>query len=326
MDRDRRPRVRPGLSVVVPSRGPAARLRATLACLAAAGPGGPGFETLVVDDNPPGSPDGPQLAAVARELGGLLPLRVVPGRCLGRAAARNTGAAAARAPRLVFLDDDVLVGPGFLAAHAAAARPGVFVHGMTRELPTAARFLRQAEGGSPEAVQRARAGLDPAAPAPGAARPARRLVANALERAVEAMDCGTLPDAAPWLGFVGANSSVDRADWERCGGFDEGFGTVWGCEDLELGLRLHASGTVRALAPAALGVHLSHARPGRWEQHAVNLGRFAARHPLPSVRALPALLGPEGSPEAYVRAVRAHEAAAPAPLPGRAAALGEVPR
>ncbi|MFI1179290.1 glycosyltransferase [Streptomyces sp. NPDC020799] len=299
----------PRLSVVVPSRGPAARLRATLACLAGPSPGTPPFEVVVVDDND-GGDAGDQLIAVTGGMSGLLPLRVVRGPLRGRAAARNAGAAAALAPRLVFLDDDVLVGPGFLAAHAAAAEPDAFTHGRLRELPTAARFLAAVEKAAPTEVRRARAGLEPAAPAASERRqPHRRLVANALERAVEAMAGGSLPDVAPWLGFIGANTALDKAAWEHTGGFDEEFGLTWGCEDLEFGFRLHAAGLRRTLAPDALGVHLSHARPGRWEQHHRNLTHFSAGHPHPSVRALEALLGPDGTPEAYVRAVLAEEAA-----------------
>ncbi len=319
----------------MPSRGPAARLRATLSCLAGQGPGTPPFEVLVVDDNPGPAGGGPgpasndpgpggegtvTPAAVAGELARELPVRLLPGPLRGRAAARNAGAAAARGARLVFLDDDVLVGPDFLTAHAEAADPDAFTHGRTRELPTAARLLRSVEGGNPEDVRRARAALGPAtAPAQAQAQagPAahRRLVANALERTVEAMAGGALPDVAPWLGFVGANTAVDRDRWRRAGGFDEGFGHTWGCEDLEFGFRLHAAGVRRTLAADALGVHLSHARPGRWEQHHRNLTRFRALHPHASVHALEALLGPGGTPGEYVRAVAA---AADAPARGGA--------
>ncbi len=54
-------------------------------------------------------------------------------------------------------------------------------------------------------------------------------------------------------------------------------------------------------APAA-GVHLTHARPDRWEQHAANLDRFTALHGLRAVRELPRLLGEGGGVAAYVAA------------------------
>ncbi|MER7487011.1 glycosyltransferase [Streptomyces sp. NPDC126497] len=295
------------LSVVVPTRGDHQRLRLTLACLAAQ-TDAPAHEVIVVDDN---APEGrPALVEVLAEARDRLPLRVVPGPGRGRAAVRNTGAGVAEAAWLVFLDADVVIGPRFLRAYADAARPGVFLHGRMRELPTAARLLTAlADAPWPE-IQRTAAELTGSAPDARGPDPLRRTMANALERAVEAMDAGTLPDVAAWLGFVGANSAVEKEAWHSAGGFDEGFGRDWGCEDIEFGVRLHAAGLRRALVPEAYGIHLSHARPDRWHQHGRNMERFAVLHPLPGVRALTALLGPDGTPERYVAAVRAEAAGA----------------
>lgn len=289
------------LEVVIPSRSSAPRLRATLACLAAERelP----FGVAVVDDHDDAGEIGAVLAEAARHLR----LRVVPGPRRGRAAARNAGAEHSTARRLVFLDDDVLVGAGFLRAHARAAAADRFVHGRMRELPAAERLLAEIDGAGYRDVQRARAGYeDPAAPRD----PRRRLLANALEQTVEAMAEGSLPDVAPWLGFIGGNTAVDRAALLRAGGFDPGFGVDWGCEDLELGLRLHRLGVHRGFEPAALGIHLSHARPNRWVQHGRTLARFAQLHPLPSVHALAELLGPDGRPRDYVHAARSESVGA----------------
>lgn len=284
------------LDVVIPSRSSAPRLRATLACLAAERE--LSFGVVVVDDH-----DSPaEIRAVLEEAERALPLRVVRGPRGGRAAARNAGAECSTADRLLFLDDDVLVGPGFLRHHAQAAAPGTFVHGRMRELPTAERLLGLIDGAGFPEIQRVRAEFeDTAAPRD----PRRRLLANALEQTVEAMAEGTLPDVAPWLGFIGGNTAVERSAFLAAGGFDPDFGVDWGCEDLELGLRLHRLGVRRAFARDAFGIHLSHARPNRWIQHGRTLARFTELHPLPSVRALEHLLGPDGRPQDYVHAARA---------------------
>ncbi|MGP3733774.1 glycosyltransferase family 2 protein [Streptomyces sp. GDS52] len=289
---------------MVPTRGDHEQLRLTLACLAAQA-GAPPHEVVVVDDNDRGGEDSRALTSVLEEVRGLLPVRAVAGPGRGRAAARNTGAAAAGAPWIVFLDADVVVGPGFLRAYGEAARPGRFLHGRMRELPSARRLLGRLRSAPLAEVQESGAALH-TAPEEGAERgPMRRTMTNALERAIESMAGGALPDVAPWLGLVGANSAVSRESWCQAGGFEESFGRVWGCEDLEFGLRLHEAGLRRHLVPRALGIHLSHVRRDRWEQHSVNMERFTALHPLPSVRALSALLGADGSPERYVAAVRA---------------------
>ncbi|MDX3116879.1 glycosyltransferase family 2 protein [Streptomyces scabiei] len=286
---------RPTVSVVIPTRDKADSLRLVLACLARQVCPEP-HEIVVVDD---GCTDGTAdvLAAVAAQL----PLHTVPGPRAGRAAARNAGAAAARGDLLIFLDDDILLPPPALAAHVAghADREPGCVHGPVRELPAARRLLA--------------AGTDELLPDPHAAATSGRFgrtVANALETLVTGMATGELEAVAPWLTCIGANTSMPYGLWERSGGYDETFGTTWGCEDLELGLRLWSSGAEMRLAPDAPGVHLTHERADRWEQHTVNLTRFTEKHPVPAVRALPELLGPSGSSRRYVAAVRTSEESA----------------
>jgi GT2 family glycosyltransferase len=93
------------LSVVIPAKDRARELQACLEALFASRH--EGFEVVVVDD---GSRD--ETAAVAERRG----CRVVRhGACRGAAAARNTGARAARGEILLFLDSDVLVDRGLLA-------------------------------------------------------------------------------------------------------------------------------------------------------------------------------------------------------------------
>ncbi|WP_030241122.1 glycosyltransferase family 2 protein [Streptomyces sp. NRRL S-350] len=263
-----------GLSVVVPTKDKPESLRATLACLLAAA--APPVEIVVVDEG-----DAPVTAPADPAV------RVVEGPRRGRAAARNAGARAASGTRLLFVDDDILTGPGFLAAHAAHGTGPGFVHGPLMEFPGARRWL-------------AAVGPDPVAAA-AVVGGAERLVRNNLEAAVLAVAAGAAPARLGWLACVGANLSLSRAAFDQVGGFDEGFGTRWGCEDLELGVRLLAAGHRPTVDPGAPGVHLTHARPDRWEQHEVTHARFAALHDTADVRALPLLL--TVSQAAYFEAV-----------------------
>ncbi|MFI6287516.1 glycosyltransferase family 2 protein [Streptomyces sp. NPDC051018] len=280
------------LSVVIPTRNKAAPLRATLTALAAQRCPGP-YEVLVVDD---GSTDGTRelLDRLRSEAGTGPKPRVVAGPASGRAAARNAGARAARGDRLLFLDDDILTAPGHLTAHQENGGERVLAHGPLREFPGARRWLDRYGG--------AGAGELAAAAARVVAGEEGRLVRNTLETLIHAMDVGQVPPVAPWAACVGANTSLPRALFGEVGGFDEEFGVGWGCEDLELGVRLCGAGARIAVPAAGAGVHLTHARPDRWEQHEANLRRFGALHDLPSVRRLPLLLGEGGGVRAYVAA------------------------
>lgn len=285
------------VSVVVPTHNKADRLRLTLRALARTVPDAP-FEVVVVDDLCTDTTG----AVLAEAAAAGLPLRVVSGPRRGRAAARNAGAAAARGRLLVFLDDDILVDESFVRAHVDAHRgvggrpiggaaPGrwALVHGPLRELPGAGRLVAAAPAHPHRSAMAGEFG---------------RTVTNALERLVLAMADGTAPAVAPWLACVGANVSLPAERWAATGGFDETFGTVWGCEDLEYGYRSHAAGAAIMIAPGAAGIHLTHARPGRWAEHAVNLDRFVTLHPDPAVRALGSLLAANGTPAGYLAAAQ----------------------
>ncbi len=97
-----------------------------LACLLGQ-EGAPDYEVVVVDD---GSTDG------TADLSALGDARVRHHwqENAGRSAARNKGLELARGPLLVYVDSDVFVVPGFLAAHAAAHRQAagaVFAQGIS---------------------------------------------------------------------------------------------------------------------------------------------------------------------------------------------------
>ncbi|MEV4744286.1 glycosyltransferase [Streptomyces sp. NPDC049555] len=112
-------------AVVIPTVGRPCLADCLAALAAAAGP--PPDEVVVVDDRPGARHAHPPLPLEA--LGALRPLaRTVAGGGRGPAAARNTGWRTATCPWVVFLDDDVRVGPDWafaLATDLGCAAPGV---------------------------------------------------------------------------------------------------------------------------------------------------------------------------------------------------------
>lgn len=166
------------------------------------GAGGDDLEVLVVGDQ--GEPEG--MPPDDRRL------RVVAHRgARGFAPACNAGARAARGSLLLFLNDDVQLGPGVLAAlDAALARPNVGAAGPDVH----SRALGRSESGTVLFWRR-----------------------GVLEARQEAL-AGAGPAEVPYL--CGAALAVRRADFERLGGFDERLAPYY-WEDVDLSLRLRES-------------------------------------------------------------------------------------
>jgi glycosyltransferase involved in cell wall biosynthesis len=109
----------PELSVAVASRNRCAMLQRVLEALGRQDYPAERFEVVLVLD---GSSDAS--AAMARALETPYALRVLEQSNRGVGATRNHGAREAAHPIVVFLDDDIVPLPGFLAEHAAAHRDG----------------------------------------------------------------------------------------------------------------------------------------------------------------------------------------------------------
>jgi glycosyltransferase involved in cell wall biosynthesis len=168
----------------------------------------------------------------------------------GPAIARHRGAEAASGEVLVFVDDDMQVGPGFLAAHLDRHLPG----------------MRNAVLG------RIRPPEDP-----GAMVLCERWHQHHLDRLAERSGAGEpLPGNALYTG----NLSLRREDYVSVGGFDLSYRQV---EDAELGLRLEKAGLTLTVAEDAWSVNAGD-RPTaeRWRRRARTWGelehRIAAKH------------------------------------------------
>lgn len=238
------------LTVVIPTYNRIDTLRAVIPSLLAQDLRADAYEVLVADSN---SDDGTDayLAEVARTAP---QVRHLPGAYSGRAAARNAGIAASRAPLVLFTDADIIAAPDLLARHLdrhAQGGPKAVV-GCELQVDTYEQYL---------ALSR---------------RPALRRPLHPSTR-----------KRLSWLYFLTGNASVPRAELERVGRFDEAF-TGYGHEDLELGYRLERAGLRIEYAPEAVNYHW-HPVPfdqqqGRMELAGRSTVRFYRKHPAFGVR------------------------------------------
>lgn len=202
-------------SVVVPTRGGAARLPVLLAALAAQDTHD--FEVVVVID---GDVDGSE--PLVREWGDRLDVRpVVFTQNRGRSAALNAGALRARGRVLIRCDDDLEPRPDFVSGH------------VSRHEGTASGVVGLTTNAFPDT---------PYARAYGRKANARTLAAALA-----------LPSHRTWR-LWSANVSVPADIHARIGGYDERY-RRYGWEDVDYGYRLHRAGLPVVVAPELVAVH-----------------------------------------------------------------------
>jgi GT2 family glycosyltransferase len=235
---------RPLVTVVIATYNRHARLRRTLASLAAQTVHD--FAVVVVDDAG-SSPVGAEvLAALTPDI----PARVVRmERNGGAGAARNAGIAASSSEFIAFIDDDVDATPGWLGAHLRAMTDS----GM--------------------------ASIGPLLP-PADWRPLSWNLweARTLEREYARIARGLYP--AGWRQFFTGNAMVRRADLVAAGGFDATFRRA---EDIELGVRLEDAGVRFVLTTEAAGWHYARRTFASWRRMAAQYAEadvaIDAKHP-----------------------------------------------
>lgn len=264
-------------SVIVPTYNRAELLGHTLRSLAAQTMPRDQYEVIVADD---GSSDETEEVVDSFHDRLNLKYRFQPDEGFRAARARNLGIESAESGICVFLDSGMMVGPGFLHAHAAE-------HGTDR---------------GPVAVVGLHYGLEQDDAATWALRDEIDLddIAGTLERlaakpqwcdiretfwAKYGDDYGKLP--APWVIFWSANISVATESLRRVGDFDEEFRS-WGGEDVDLGYRLHRDGVRFVLCREAAAVHLPHEKSGADNEASAqaNYRYMARKYGTPAIRLL----------------------------------------
>lgn len=202
------------LSVVIPSHQRRKRLTEVLEALAQQSLPSERFEVIVVLD---GSTDGSAEAVLGLDLPYRLRLLEQPHS--GTAAARNRGAEVAEEPVLVFLDDDLVPEPQFLAEHSEAHADGAQDRVVLGDCPLELRDHSLWSLAMREAWQ------------------------DHFTRKAEPDHVWTYVD------YSAGNSSLRRSFFRETGGFDERFRRRY--EDEELGVRLLARGARLAFRPEA---------------------------------------------------------------------------
>ena len=232
-----------GVTVVVPHFEAPGELALALAALERQRYPRELLEVVVVDD---GSRTPPRLAPSG------LAVRLVrqEDQGFGAPRARNTGARAARHDILVFLDGDVVVGEGLVAAHAR------WHHALADAVTVGLRSHVDPGGVDAAAIASAAsvAGLFGKATEP-----------PWTERHLVRTDDLTSRHDDLFRAVVSANFGIRRPFFEALGGFDASF-TRYGGEDLELGYRAYTAGGLLVPVRAAMAWHLGTWRDGREEK------------------------------------------------------------
>jgi GT2 family glycosyltransferase len=223
------------ISVITPTYNRLDSLLATLRALESQTFPADQFEVLVIVD---GGTDGS--AEACRALATSYRLRVIEQANAGPAVARNVACQQARAPLLVFLDDDVIPDPDFLAAHWR-------IHQNAPRLVVIGPLLR---------------------PPNARLQPWVYWELATLERQYDDMARGKWKPTPRQ--FYTGNASVARESLLEVGGFNPEFRRA---EDVEMAYRLQGSGYTFVFAPQARGLHYARRSFASWKSIASAYGR-----------------------------------------------------
>jgi GT2 family glycosyltransferase len=238
---------RPELSVVISTLGNHALLRRVLDGYERQVTSPGSFEVLVVADHAEPEPAGVQAAIGGRPY----EVRMLSGNVPGLSANRNVGWRAARAPLVLFTDNDTIPVPALVQEHLAWHRRSpadeVAVVGLVRWAPgiRVTPFMRW------------------------------------LEHGVQFDFPSISGSEASWAHLYGANSSIKRALLERVGGYDEER-LPYGYEDLDWGYRAREHGLRVLLNRRAIVDHWRPMTVKDWQVRAPRLAisewRFCQLH------------------------------------------------
>lgn len=175
----------------------------------------------------------------------------------GKAAARNFGVSQAKSDLILLTDADMIADPDLLQEHVKLHENNnkISIEGVTLNLKKEIPVAKLAPGNpdvEPYIKQRLRHG-----------------------------------QKLKWAYFLSGNLSLRKSNFEQAGGFDENF-SVYGWEDIELGLRLAKMGIKLIYAPNAINYHYHFVTGEDMQKRKYNMGKSAAyfykKHPIFEVK------------------------------------------
>lgn len=272
-------------SVIIPTYNKLSRLKLVLFSLECQRIDKSFFEVIIIDD---GSND--DTLSFLSSCDYSFQLSFIRTQNNGRSAARNCGILAARYDILIFIDDDTVLHPDFVAAHLEEqSRVTSIMHGAIRENPYV-KFFADPCGGI----------LYPEAEVKGSLK---RLKNCCVTYEDIANGCKSLDEISKvsghekivqrvfelnkkdwfWISFCGGNTSVCKKWLTEVGGFDESFGLNWGCEDMDVGYRMMKKKYPFSYNPQAVNYHLDHWRNNFSMEHRKNMLLFYGKYKDPSL-------------------------------------------
>lgn len=247
------------ISIIIPTFNRLHLLQTTVAALSMQKPSEP-FEIIIVDS---GNDNSEQ--TIKAQFPHVVYLKIKQSN--NRSLIRHRGVEKARYEVLIFLDNDMIVPPGYIQAHWEAHRKHdhrVVLNNRKMLEDFDARMFP----------------LDAFLPDTAFLE---RLPYSRESRSLDLRESGHDPDhfPAPWRFCFSHGMSVRKSHYLAAGGFDPKFGANWGYEDMELGYRLYRDGLDFLLLEDVETYHQPHPSGGsgsKYNQAQTNKDLFYKRH------------------------------------------------
>ncbi|AEY67378.1 glycosyltransferase [Clostridium sp. BNL1100] len=287
------------IDLIIPTYNKSTRLRLVLESLCYQIMPKEQFKVIIVDD---GSTD--DTSNVVNDYITKLNINYIYQNNSGRSHARNTGLNAADASIVVFVDDDVILSNAFISSHYELHQKfdNSIVHGKIYELPYLKFFSDPSLGtilqSDTLSLNTDTSGLTNYLITTEDVRTLEKIdkqkrtssfekyIFTILTRAIQHENLHKLD----FIGCTGANLSGKKEVFENVDGFDESFGRLWGCEDVEMGYRLQKKGVKILYLDKACNYHITHLRQNYKEALLKAYELFYMKHQDPIIKLLPKLL------------------------------------